>query len=213
MNHRNTLNTRLLPLSILISSLVSGGAMAASTPTFTPGVTLGMGNGGVFIVGKVEVKEKNNFEKLQDYLTQDLITSEQHEKLKTNVEEKEQKLLDKSKAQAEFEDAQDKAGELKEAASRQDKVNTQLQEKLKLAETAKTQAEDKKKLKAQEKDAAIVAIKRDPADKDIEEQIAKAIPSANQDVEDKIAIQTEKEKRLVSLNKIKMRMNKNQRVD
>ncbi|WP_145932052.1 autotransporter outer membrane beta-barrel domain-containing protein [Yersinia bercovieri] len=30
MNHRNTLNTRLLPLSILISSLVSGGAMAAS---------------------------------------------------------------------------------------------------------------------------------------------------------------------------------------
>ncbi|HDV7160905.1 TPA: autotransporter outer membrane beta-barrel domain-containing protein [Yersinia enterocolitica] len=29
MNHRNTLNTRLLPLSILISSLVSGGAMAA----------------------------------------------------------------------------------------------------------------------------------------------------------------------------------------
>ncbi|CRY55198.1 autotransporter protein [Yersinia intermedia] len=29
MNHRNTLNTRLLPLSILISSLVSGGAVAA----------------------------------------------------------------------------------------------------------------------------------------------------------------------------------------
>ncbi|EKN3946468.1 autotransporter outer membrane beta-barrel domain-containing protein [Yersinia enterocolitica] len=50
MNHRNTLNTRLLPLSILISSLVSGGVMAASTPTFTPGATLGMGNGGSFIV-------------------------------------------------------------------------------------------------------------------------------------------------------------------
>ncbi|MEQ9721716.1 autotransporter outer membrane beta-barrel domain-containing protein [Yersinia alsatica] len=30
MNHRNTLNTRLLPLSILISSLVSGGAMAVT---------------------------------------------------------------------------------------------------------------------------------------------------------------------------------------
>ncbi|CNK56537.1 putative pertactin family virulence factor/autotransporter [Yersinia mollaretii] len=30
MNRRNTLNTRLLPLSILISSLVSGGAMAAA---------------------------------------------------------------------------------------------------------------------------------------------------------------------------------------
>ncbi|WP_050547636.1 hypothetical protein [Yersinia enterocolitica] len=37
MNHRNTLNTRLLPLSILISSLVSGGAMAANT-TLTPTV-------------------------------------------------------------------------------------------------------------------------------------------------------------------------------
>ncbi|HDL8418992.1 TPA: autotransporter outer membrane beta-barrel domain-containing protein [Yersinia enterocolitica] len=34
MNHRNTLNTRLLPLSILISSLVSGGAMAAPTAVF-----------------------------------------------------------------------------------------------------------------------------------------------------------------------------------
>lgn len=34
MNHRNTLNTRLLPLSILISSLVSGGAMAAIAPEF-----------------------------------------------------------------------------------------------------------------------------------------------------------------------------------
>ncbi|MFV8768087.1 hypothetical protein ACNSPB_12605 [Yersinia enterocolitica] len=50
MNHRNTLNTRLLPLSILISSLVSGGAMAASTSTLTPDATLGMGNGGSFIV-------------------------------------------------------------------------------------------------------------------------------------------------------------------
>ncbi|EPS8493836.1 autotransporter outer membrane beta-barrel domain-containing protein [Yersinia enterocolitica] len=50
MHHRNTLNTRLLPLSILISSLVAGGAMAASTSTFTPGATLGMGNAGSFIV-------------------------------------------------------------------------------------------------------------------------------------------------------------------
>ncbi|EOW7153689.1 TPA: autotransporter outer membrane beta-barrel domain-containing protein [Yersinia enterocolitica] len=34
MNHRNTLNTRLLPLSILISSLVSGGAMATHAVDF-----------------------------------------------------------------------------------------------------------------------------------------------------------------------------------
>ncbi|WP_145590760.1 autotransporter outer membrane beta-barrel domain-containing protein [Yersinia aleksiciae] len=35
MSHRKTLNTRLLPLSILISSLVSGGAMAAAIPIYT----------------------------------------------------------------------------------------------------------------------------------------------------------------------------------
>lgn len=48
MNHRNTLNTRLLPLSILISSLVSGGAMAAhTTPT---GDFQRVANGGSFQV-------------------------------------------------------------------------------------------------------------------------------------------------------------------
>lgn len=46
MNHRNTLNTRLLPLSILISSLVSGGAMAATAvPT---GDFQRVANGGSF---------------------------------------------------------------------------------------------------------------------------------------------------------------------
>ncbi|EKN5931370.1 hypothetical protein DVQ16_03125 [Yersinia enterocolitica] len=103
-----------------------------------------MGNGGVFTVGEVEVKEKSIFEKLNDYLTQNLITLEQYEKLKTDLETKEQKLLDKSKAQTAFEDAQDKADEQKEAASLQDKLNTQLQEKLKAAEVAKNKAEDKK---------------------------------------------------------------------
>ncbi|ENA3445111.1 autotransporter outer membrane beta-barrel domain-containing protein [Yersinia enterocolitica] len=207
MNHRNTLNTRLLPLSILISSLVSGGAMAmtqeilttesppkaiSEKQIFTSGMgTTVIGNGGSFIVG--EVKEKSIFEKLNDYLTQNLITPEQHEKLKTNLETKEQKLLDKSKAQTAFEDAQDKADEQKEAASLQDKLNTQLQEKLKAAEVAKTQAEDKKNQKIQEKDTAIAAINLDPADKDIQEKIVKAIASANQDIEDKTAIQTEKE--------------------
>lgn len=46
MNHRNTLNTRLLPLSILISSLVSGGAMAVTAvPT---GDFQRIANGGSF---------------------------------------------------------------------------------------------------------------------------------------------------------------------
>ncbi|EKN3726021.1 TPA: autotransporter outer membrane beta-barrel domain-containing protein [Yersinia enterocolitica] len=193
MNHRNTLNTRLLPLSILISSLVSGGAMAASTSAFTPDAPLGTGNAGVFTVGEVEVKEKSIVEKLQDYLTQGLITSEQHKKLKTNLETKEQTLLEKSKAQTAFEDAQDKADEQKEAASLQDKLNTQLQEKLKAAEVAKNKAKDKKNLKIKEKDTAIGTINLNPADKDIEEQIAKAIASANQNVEAKTTIQAEKE--------------------
>lgn len=48
MNHRNTLNTRLLPLSILISSLVSGGAMAATAvPTSD---SQRMANGGSFLI-------------------------------------------------------------------------------------------------------------------------------------------------------------------
>ncbi|MFV8759570.1 pertactin-like passenger domain-containing protein, partial [Yersinia enterocolitica] len=207
MNHRNTLNTRLLPLSILISSLVSGGAMAmtqeilttesppkaiSEKQIFTSGMgTTVIGNGGSFIVG--EVKEKSIFEKLNDYLTQNLITPEQHEKLKTNLETKEQKLLDKSKAQTAFEDAQDKADEQKEAASLQDKLNTQLQEKLKAAEVAKNKAENKKNQKIQEKDTAIGTINLNPADKDIEEKIVKAIASANQDLKAKTDIQAEKE--------------------
>ncbi|HDL7091096.1 TPA: autotransporter outer membrane beta-barrel domain-containing protein [Yersinia enterocolitica] len=211
MNHRNTLNTRLLPLSILISSLVSGGAMAmtqeilttesppkaiSEKQIFTSGMgTTVIGNGGSFIVG--EVKEKSIFEKLNDYLTQNLITPEQHEKLKTNVEEKEQKLLDKSKAQTAFEDAQDKADEQKEAASLQDKLNTQLQEKLKAVEVAKNKAEDKKNQKIQEKDTAITTINLDPADKDIQAKIAQAIASANQDVKAKTDIQAEKEQTFI----------------
>lgn len=48
MNHRNTLNTRLLPLSILISSLVSGGAMAATAvPTSD---SQRVANGGSFLI-------------------------------------------------------------------------------------------------------------------------------------------------------------------
>lgn len=46
MNHRNTLNTRLLPLSILISSLVSGGAMAVTAVPI--GDFQRMANGGNF---------------------------------------------------------------------------------------------------------------------------------------------------------------------
>ncbi len=41
MSHHNTLNTRLLPLSILISSLVSGGVVAASTTAGTPNISNG----------------------------------------------------------------------------------------------------------------------------------------------------------------------------
>ncbi|WP_179204088.1 autotransporter outer membrane beta-barrel domain-containing protein [Yersinia intermedia] len=50
MGHRNTLKTRLLPLSILVSSLISGGAIAASTSTLIPSATLGMANAGSFLM-------------------------------------------------------------------------------------------------------------------------------------------------------------------
>ncbi|MFQ6254334.1 autotransporter outer membrane beta-barrel domain-containing protein [Yersinia enterocolitica] len=79
MNHRNTLNTRLLPLSILISSLVSGGAMAANT-TLTPTVGIQVTSNTVVSTTKPEdvlleaffpagKMEKEDIERVTQYIT------------------------------------------------------------------------------------------------------------------------------------------------
>ncbi|HEN3645112.1 TPA: autotransporter outer membrane beta-barrel domain-containing protein [Yersinia enterocolitica] len=117
MSHHKPLNTRLLPLSILISSLVSGGAVAASTTEFTPGATLGIANGGSFLVTDNIVvgapEEKSIFAKLSDYLTAGFITQEQKEKWQENLE----KLDEKKTAAANAQKAVDLATKAKEEAS------------------------------------------------------------------------------------------------
>ncbi|HEN3626519.1 TPA: autotransporter outer membrane beta-barrel domain-containing protein, partial [Yersinia enterocolitica] len=111
------LNTRLLPLSILISSLVSGGAVAASTTEFTPGATLGIANGGSFLVTDNIVvgapEEKSIIDKLGDYLAAGFITQEQKEKWQENLE----KLDEKKTAAANAQKAVDLATKAKEEAS------------------------------------------------------------------------------------------------
>ncbi|HHD9885509.1 TPA: autotransporter outer membrane beta-barrel domain-containing protein [Yersinia enterocolitica] len=66
MLNSTTLNTRLLPLSILISSLVSGGAIAAGT-------------------------EKSISDKLQDFKTSNVINATQQQQLQERMKEKVQK--------------------------------------------------------------------------------------------------------------------------
>ncbi|HEN3605584.1 TPA: autotransporter outer membrane beta-barrel domain-containing protein [Yersinia enterocolitica] len=117
MSHHKPLNTRLLPLSILISSLVSGGAVAASTTEFTPGATLGIANGGSFLVTDNIVvgapEEKSIIDKLGDYLAAGFITKEQKEKWQENLE----KLDEKKTAAANAQKAVDLATKAKEEAS------------------------------------------------------------------------------------------------
>lgn len=60
MNHRNTLNTRLLPLSILISSLIASGTTSATLPTFN--------NVKLPIVTQVTVDTKSPVDRLLELL-------------------------------------------------------------------------------------------------------------------------------------------------
>ncbi|WP_261372067.1 hypothetical protein [Yersinia bercovieri] len=94
MNHRNTLNTRLLPLSILISSLVSGGAMAASgaAPEFDESKYTAVTTSGT---------------KVQD-------TSIWSGKLKAEYDEIEQQINDLTKSQKEAEEQLNKGEEYAE---------------------------------------------------------------------------------------------------
>ncbi|HEN3622196.1 TPA: autotransporter outer membrane beta-barrel domain-containing protein [Yersinia enterocolitica] len=135
MSHHKPLNTRLLPLSILISSLVSGGAVAASTTEFTPGATLGIANGGSFLVTDNIVvgapEEKSIIDKLGDYLAAGFITKEQKEKWQENLEKLEKEKTAEKNAQAAVElatkakeEASQHATELKEQKEAKEKEVT-----------------------------------------------------------------------------------------
>ncbi|WP_145483167.1 autotransporter outer membrane beta-barrel domain-containing protein [Yersinia rohdei] len=86
MKSRNTLNTRLLPLSILVSSLISSGAIAAT--------------------GDVQPVTKDTMlNNLQKYLSENVINDKQLEKLNASVEDKYAKLDAKDKAQQDYDQA------------------------------------------------------------------------------------------------------------
>ncbi len=131
MSHHKTLNTRLLPLSILISSLVSGGAAAGVIPTidnindlYAPKTTEvptdqfeRVANGGIISVTDHIVvdapEEKSIFDKLSDYLTAGFITQKQKEKWQENLE----RLDEKNTALASAQEAADLATKASEKAS------------------------------------------------------------------------------------------------
>ena len=68
MSHRNTLNTRLLPLSILISSLVSGGAVAAPKVNFDESKYTSVTVGAQVADNKWGAQLKDDIEKIKNQI-------------------------------------------------------------------------------------------------------------------------------------------------
>ncbi len=160
MGYRNTLNTRLLPLSILVSSLVSGGAMAASTSTFIPGATLGIANGGSFIVTTNTVV---NTKAPEDILLESLfpegqaitskMTAEVESQIKTMQQDHQQQIKDIETSITALAPAQQKIAQ-KELDSFKNVFEKQIKQLAAVVAYAKDDTEDnKKKLNAAAKDA------------------------------------------------------------
>ncbi|CRX89494.1 autotransporter outer membrane beta-barrel domain-containing protein [Yersinia enterocolitica] len=171
MNHRNTLNTRLLPLSILISSLVSGGAIAAATanvgnPVITKETATGefqlVSNGTSFLIPDntnvvQPAVEKTIYEKLEAYLTSGFITQEQKEKWTDNLKQLDEKKEAEKAAQEAADSADAKVKKLEDdiiaLASQKADAEKVKDEK----EKAKKSAEDAVKNTNIAKDGAITA--------------------------------------------------------
>ncbi|HDL8712894.1 TPA: autotransporter outer membrane beta-barrel domain-containing protein [Yersinia enterocolitica] len=171
MNHRNTLNTRLLPLSILISSLVSGGVIAAATanvgnPVITKETATGefqlVSNGTSFLIPDntnvvQPAVEKTIYEKLEAYLTSGFITQEQKEKWTDNLKQLDEKKEAEKAAQEAADSADAKVKKLEDdiiaLASQKADAEKVKDEK----EKAKKSAEDAVKNTNIAKDGAITA--------------------------------------------------------
>ncbi|HFF1615597.1 TPA: autotransporter outer membrane beta-barrel domain-containing protein [Yersinia enterocolitica] len=171
MNHRNTLNTRLLPLSIFISSLVSGGAIAAATanvgnPVITKETATGefqlVSNGTSFLIPDntnvvQPAVEKTIYEKLEAYLTSGFITQEQKEKWTDNLKQLDEKKEAEKAAQEAADSADAKVKKLEDdiiaLASQKADAEKVKDEK----EKAKKSAEDAVKNTNIAKDGAITA--------------------------------------------------------
>ncbi|MGP6378829.1 autotransporter outer membrane beta-barrel domain-containing protein [Yersinia bercovieri] len=166
MNHRNTLNTRLLPLSILISSLVSGGAMATSP-----------------VVEKEPVVEKSIYEKLSDYLAAGIITQEQ----KDNLEQLGEKKEAEKNAQAAVELAEKTAETLTQAVEELNKKEATATQEVQAKEKTKNDLEAAFATKDGEKKAAISAIGSGlaPDAADIAQQVTQLITASETELQEK----------------------------
>ncbi|WP_145559870.1 autotransporter outer membrane beta-barrel domain-containing protein [Yersinia bercovieri] len=199
MNHRNTLNTRLLPLSILISSLVSGGAMATSTTLtkeskslqpkvedISTGKVQRWANGGsiqgtVPVVEKEPVVEKSIYEKLSDYLAAGIITQAEKDSLELLGEKKEAE----KNAQAAVELAEKTAETFTQAFDELKKKETTATQEVAAKKQTKTELETAFAAKDSEKKTAITGITLDPsaADADIAQQVTQLITASETELQ------------------------------
>lgn len=164
MNHRNTLNTRLLPLSILISSLVSGGAMATSP-----------------VVEKESVVEKSTYEKLSEYLTAGMITQKQ----KDNLEQLGEKKEAEKNAQAAFELAEKAAETFTQAFDDLTKKEATATQEVQAKEKTKNDLEAAFATKNSEKETAITAVGLTPDAADIAQQVTQLITASETELQEK----------------------------
>ncbi|WP_145592749.1 autotransporter outer membrane beta-barrel domain-containing protein [Yersinia bercovieri] len=204
MNHRNTLNTRLLPLSILISSLVSGGAMATSTTLTKESKSLqpkvedistgkfkriadaGSVQEAVLVVEKEPVVEKSIYEKLSDYLAAGIITQAEKDRLELLGEKKEAE----KNAQTAVELAEKAAETFTQAFDELKKKETTATQEVTAKKQTKTELETAFAAKDSEKKAAITAITGitlDPsaADADIAQQVTQLITDSAAELQEK----------------------------
>ncbi|QDW32599.1 autotransporter outer membrane beta-barrel domain-containing protein [Yersinia sp. KBS0713] len=198
MNHRNTLNTRLLPLSILISSLVSGGAMATSTTLIKESKPLqpkeistgkfkriadaGSVQEAVLVVEKEPVVEKSIYEKLSDYLAAGIITQTEKDSLELLGEKKEAE----KNAQAAVELAEKAAETSTQAFDELKKKEATAVQEVAAKKQTKTDLEADFATKDGEKKAAITAITGitlDPSAADIAQQVTQLITTSETELQ------------------------------
>ncbi|MGE4775107.1 autotransporter outer membrane beta-barrel domain-containing protein [Yersinia enterocolitica] len=200
MSHHKTLNTRLLPLSILISSLVSGGAAAGVIPTidnindlYAPKTTEvptdqfeRVANGGIISVTDHIVvdapEEKSIFDKLSDYLTAGFITQKQKEKWQENLE----RLDEKNTALASAQEAADLATKASEKASQDaDKMKGLSEAKSQEIVAKEDEIEDlKNTLSANngEKETTVEALSLNPGNADIATEVTDLLASSKKEL-------------------------------
>ncbi|CNB14477.1 autotransporter outer membrane beta-barrel domain-containing protein [Yersinia similis] len=192
MKNSNTLNTRLLPLSILISSLVSGGAMAA--PAVIDGgnnglvdnISTSVADGGTPVAdgGAVAVEpaveQPGLLDKVKELLGLGEITQEQADKLAKNVTDKAEKVKAQADAQKVLDEAKVKAQEAAAEATILKTDDILYQSLARVQEAAKQKAAGEKNKQDEAKNKAIVAVEvsgqpLNPKDSDVAAKVTKAV--------------------------------------